>query len=118
MILYHNGEIAPFYQEKVNPNDREPFWVSWVWKIGDDVIITNSEWILPAGFAVVESIENSIAEDDCDEYTRSNGIVFSTSHTSGQHQIDNKMTYLSKDENGDDIEFTLTRGFRFELGFI
>ena len=113
MILLHNGEEAPFYSEKVNLNDREPFWVSWAWKIGSDVVITNSEWILPTGFALVESIENSISEDDCDEYTRSNGIVFSTSHTSGQHQIDNKVTYLSQGET-----YSLTRGFRFELGFI
>jgi hypothetical protein len=87
--------------------------VSWAWKIGSDVVITNSEWILPTGFSLVESIENSISEDDCEEYSRSNGIVFSTSHTSGQHQIDNKVTYLSQGES-----YSLTRGFRFELGFI
>lgn len=118
MILYHNGEEAPFYPEKVHPSDREPFWVSWAWAVGDDVTIASSEWILPAGFALVESIENSIVKSNCDEFTKAYGIVFSTSLTSGQHKIDNKITYISKDQNGDDMTLTLSRGFRFELGFI
>jgi hypothetical protein len=113
MILYHNGEESPFFREKVNPNDREPFWVSWGWKLGSDAFITNSEWVVPAGFSVVDEFRGAIVANDCDEFTFSNGVVFSTTLTDGQHEIFNKVTYSYKSET-----FTLTRGFRIELGFI
>lgn len=113
MILYHNGEESPFFREKVNPSDREPFWVSWAWKLGSDAFITYSEWILPDGFSMVEDFRGAIVANDCDEFTFSNGIVFSTTLTGGQHEIFNQVTYSYKGDS-----FTLRRGFRFELGNI
>lgn len=114
MILYHSGEEAPFFREKVNPNDREPFWISWEWKLGDEgITITNSDWILPTGFTMVESFKGEIAVNECNEFELSNGIVFTTTLTEGQYQIDNVVTYSYNNEI-----YTLTRGFRFELGFI
>ena len=92
-MLIHTGRSIPRFDERWDPDDTDIVWVAW-----DDVsngsAITASVWTVPTGWTITtQYTSQSVTTDDGTSYTQCNGILVSTTETSGTYTLANRTTF-------------------------
>lgn len=91
-MIYHRGRGVPNFLERWDPSDSGWVWFCWTEIVGT-ASITLSEWTLPAGWTSEDEETGQTYRDAAGtDHADSNGILLSTTATSGQHTVANKVT--------------------------
>ena len=94
MPTQHKGLIVPAFAARWDPSDAEYVWVCWEDILNGASILT-STWTLPSSGNWVnggELVDQSVQDDAGTTRANCNGVHLSTSDTSGEHTVTNRVT--------------------------
>lgn len=92
MSTSHRSRAVAYFDERWDPQDKEYIWICWT-DILEGATISVSNWTLPANWTSHNELSSQSVDDESGTTLADcNGVLTSTTETSGKHTFANKVT--------------------------
>ncbi len=92
MTTSHKSGAVPYFKERWDPQDKEYIWICWA-DILEGASISTSVWAVPTNWTSHSELDDqTVADEAGTNRLNCNGILTSTTETSGEHVFANKVT--------------------------